>query len=137
MAGKINSRVKGCRGEREACEVLRSFGIKARRGQQFSGSPDSPDVVSSLEGWHIEVKRVESFNAYKALEQAVADGGGARPLVMHKKNGKPWLVVCLAQDVLPLLAGSVPTQDENVALRGAQVANPVVCVEEEDAWDDL
>lgn len=105
---KINSRAKGCRGEREACELLRSHGIEARRGQQFKGSPDSPDVVSGLVGYHLEVKRVESFNAYKALEQAAADkGAGERALVLHKKNGKPWLVVMLADDVLPILKQAV------------------------------
>lgn len=105
---RINSRAKGCRGEREACELLRSHGIEARRGQQFRGSPDSPDVVTSLTGFHCEVKRVESFNAYKALEQAAADKGeGERALVLHKKNGKPWLVVMLADDVLPMLKREV------------------------------
>jgi len=101
---KINSRAKGCRGEREACELLRSHGITARRGQQFKGSPDSPDVVSGLAGYHLEVKRTESFNAYKALEQALADKGeGEAPLVLHKRNSKPWLVIMLADDVLPML----------------------------------
>lgn len=105
---KINSRAKGCRGEREACELLRSHGIEARRGQQFKGSPDSPDVVSDLVGYHLEVKRVESFNAYKALEQAVADmGDGEKPVVLHKRNSKPWLVVMLADDVLPMLKREV------------------------------
>ena len=105
---KINSRAKGCRGEREACELLRSHGIEARRGQQFKGSPDSPDVVSSLEGFHLEVKRVESFNAYKAIEQAVADKGeGEKALVLHKRNNRQWLVIMLADDVLPILKREV------------------------------
>lgn len=105
---KINSRAKGCRGEREACELLRSHGIEARRGQQFKGSPDSPDVVSSLEGYHIEVKRTEALSPYVAVEQAKCDAGeGERPLVLHRRNGKPWLVIMLADDVLPILKREV------------------------------
>ena len=42
---KINSRQKGARGERQWRDELRANGYVARRGQQFSGSADSPDVV--------------------------------------------------------------------------------------------
>ena len=42
---KINSRQKGARGERELAAVFTTAGFPARRGQQFSGSPDSPDIV--------------------------------------------------------------------------------------------
>jgi Holliday junction resolvase len=41
----MNSREKGKRGERQWRDELRAQGFAARRGQQFSGSPDSPDVV--------------------------------------------------------------------------------------------
>jgi Holliday junction resolvase len=50
---KINSRAKGARAEREcAKELERLFGCSARRGQQFSGSSDSPDVVTIV-AWAI------------------------------------------------------------------------------------
>jgi Holliday junction resolvase len=53
-----NSRQKGKRGELEAAKYLRSLGFtSARRGVQYSGGPDSPDVVcDELPGVHIEVK---------------------------------------------------------------------------------
>lgn len=106
--GKINSRAKGCRGEREVAELLRSYGYEARRGQQFSGSPDSPDVVSSLEGFHIEVKRVEQFNVYKALEQANEDKGeDEKAIVFHKKNNKGWVICMDANDFLQLLDSKI------------------------------
>jgi len=41
----MNSREKGKRGERQWRDELRANGYAARRGQQFSGSPDSPDVI--------------------------------------------------------------------------------------------
>jgi hypothetical protein len=39
----VDSKRKGKRGELEFAAVLRAEGFQARRGQQFSGSPDSPD----------------------------------------------------------------------------------------------
>ena len=58
-AKKINGRQKGAQGEREFATVLKDLGIEARRGQQFSGGKDSPDVVADLTGVHFEVKRVQ------------------------------------------------------------------------------
>lgn len=92
MSKKINSRQKGARGEREAAATLAAvFGVAARRGRQFSGSPDSPDVVADLPGVHFEIKRVERLNIETALDQATRDAGGKIPVVMHKKNRRDWL----------------------------------------------
>ena len=47
----MNSRAgKGKVGEREFAELLRAHGFDARRGQQFAGGADSPDVVSEALG---------------------------------------------------------------------------------------
>lgn len=102
--GKINSRQKGARGEREFAALLREHGYEARRGQQFSGSPDSPDVVTNLP-YHFEVKRVEQFNAYKAMEQAVRDSEATKmPVVAHKRNKGEWLAVLRMSDFLKLIS---------------------------------
>lgn len=71
----MNSRSKGCRGEREFRDVLRAAGFEARRGQQYSGGGDSPDVISNVPGVHWEVKRVEAGNPYVWLAQAIRDAG--------------------------------------------------------------
>lgn len=100
--GKINSRAKGCRGEREFAGELRKAGHDARRGQQFSGLGESPDVVSSLP-FHFEVKRTESLSLYTAMAQAIRDAApGKPPVVAHKRNGKEWLVVMRLEDFLTL-----------------------------------
>ena len=82
----INSRSKGARFEREIAAWLRdTFGVEARRGQQFAGGPDSPDVI----GWpgvHIEAKHVEKLNIEKAMRQAKRDSGGNLPVVIHRRN---------------------------------------------------
>ena len=59
MATGRTSRNKGKVGERELAAALRAEGFEsARRGQQYSGSETSADVVG-LPGIHIECKRVE------------------------------------------------------------------------------
>lgn len=69
---RINSRNKGAVAERELAAYLRERGIEARRGQQHAGGPDSPDVVSALEGIHIECKRQERTDPYGWMAQAQA-----------------------------------------------------------------
>ena len=87
-----NSRAKGARGERELAAVLREYGYATRRGQQYSGANGDPDVIG-VPGLHIECKRVEQLNIGKAMEQSMDDArAGEIPVVMHKKNRKPWLV---------------------------------------------
>lgn len=95
----MNSRAKGKRGELEWAEFLRSRGIEARRGQQFSGFPLSPDVVSSLP-FHFEVKRVESLNIEKAMSQAIRDACDNTPVVAHRRNHGEWLITMRADDWL-------------------------------------
>lgn len=105
MSKKINSRNKGASGERElAHELERVLGCSARRGQQFSGGPDSPDVVTNIPGIHIECKRTERFNLYAAMEQSTRDAGENNiPVVCHRSNRKDWVVVVRLDDLPRLL----------------------------------
>ena len=95
----INSREKGKRGEREWAKVCTRHGFPAYRGQQHSGSPDSPDVVCPLlSDFHFEVKRVERFNVYDALAQARRDAGDKTPVVVHRKNNCEWVAILPAEN---------------------------------------
>lgn len=97
----VHSRNKGKVGELEVAAMLREHGFDARRGQQFSGSPDSPDVVTDLEGHHVEVKRTERLDLYAAVDQAAADAPeGAMPVVFHRRSRKPWVVIMPAEEYL-------------------------------------
>lgn len=101
--GKM-SKEKGKQGEREVAALLRTYSFAARRGQQFSGGGDSPDVVHDIPGIHIEVKRTEKFDLYGALRQAKADSPQLHtPVVFHRKNLEPWVVVMPAEDFLGLM----------------------------------
>lgn len=115
----MNSRQKGARGEREAAAAwAAAVGGTARRGQQFHGGTDSPDVVTSIPGIHLEVKRVERGNPYSWVDQAVRDAGDSVPVVLHKRNFCDWLVVLRLSDVTRL-AAQIGAQAQ--ALGGAAV----------------
>ena len=98
------SREKGKRGEREVAAILRRNGYEGRRGVQYHGGTDSPDVVG-LPGIHIEVKRVEKLNVGEAMEQAIRDSDrmlDGMPALFHRRNRKPWLVTMRLEDWLKL-----------------------------------
>jgi hypothetical protein len=96
-----NSRRKGKAGELEAAHYLTAlFHTPVRRGRQFRGSPDSPDVVG-LDGLHVEVKRVEAGNVETWLKQSERDASTEQvPMVLHRRNGDAWKVTIRADDLL-------------------------------------
>lgn len=99
----MNSKQKGARGERLWRDELRAQGYTARRGQQFSGSPDSPDVVCDDLPFHQEVKFVEKLNLQDAVDQASRDACGKPWIVAHKRSHSPWLVTMLADEWFKLV----------------------------------
>lgn len=100
--GKM-SKTKGKVGEREVAALLRSYGFEARRGQQFAGGTDSPDVVHNMPGFHIEVKRTETTALYAWLKQAATDAKPEEiPVVFHRKNNGGWIVIMTAEDFLSI-----------------------------------
>jgi len=101
--GKINSRAKGARYERELARYLDENGFPARRGQQFAGGSDSPDVVSEEFPFHIEAKFVEALNLYKAMTQSLRDAGDKPPCVIHRKKNSESMFTCRLSDLVALL----------------------------------
>ena len=76
----INSRNKGAAFERWVAEWFRDhLGTPARRGQQFSGGPDSPDVQDAVPGVHVECKADERLNLHNAMQQSMRDAGSSSP----------------------------------------------------------
>lgn len=97
----VHSLNKGKNGEREWAHWLNeNLGCQARRGRQFSGSPDSPDVVdAAIPGIQAEVKRVESLNIHQAMAQAVKDSGAKIGYVAHRRNRGEWMITLRASDL--------------------------------------
>jgi hypothetical protein len=99
------SRQKGKRGEREAAaELAVVFACDARRGVQFQGGPDSPDVVLEGINVHVECKRTETLNVYKAIDQAKNDAPPSHvPVVWHRRNGRESVVIVETSRLIELV----------------------------------
>ena len=112
----MNSREKGASGERELAGILREYGYTARRGQQYCGANGDADVVG-IPGIHIECKRVERLNLDEAMAQSERDAkkDGGTPVVIHRKNRKPWRVTMNLEDFIALLkeAGHEPGEESS------------------------
>ena len=115
---KINSRMKGKRGELAACSAWREEGWAARRSQQFCGAGgESADIlVEDLPAnLHIEVKCVEKLNLQQAMDQARRDASpGSTPIVMHKRSRMPFQVTLLFEDFCALLRGDLLDETKNI-----------------------
>lgn len=114
----MKSRKKGVKAEREFRDVLTAAGFPARRGQQFKGGADSPDVVCPSLPIHWEVKRRERIkyaDLVAWVEQAAVEAGVPAPgeewrvaVVAFRASRQPWLVALSAEDLLWLLRGHKP-----------------------------
>lgn len=113
----MNSNRKGKVGEREIARYLRDNGYSdARRGQQFKGGADSPDVVG-LKGFHIEVKRVERLDLNAAMEQSIRDSAENEiPVVFHRKNKDYWKATMRLDDFMEVINGKHNTQERDTML---------------------
>ncbi len=98
---RAQSLAKGKAGEREAAKRLAElFNVDTRRGQQYQGGPDAPDVVADIPGVHFEVKRTEELRLWKAMDQATNDAADAAvPVVLHRANGKRWVAIVYLDDL--------------------------------------
>jgi hypothetical protein len=104
----INSRAKGCRGERAFRDFLREQGfLMAHRGQQFCGLRGNADVICpETPQIHYEVKRGERLDVYGAIDQATRDCGDSWPIVAWRKNNRDWVIVMPGETFARLLRGS-------------------------------
>lgn len=107
MTKRINSKKKGKVGELEFAHLLKSYGYGARRGVQYSGDVDAPDVICETLPIHWEVKRVENLNLYDAIAQADRDcplSKNKLRVVAHRKNRHRWLFTLEEVDFFRLLS---------------------------------
>lgn len=107
----MNSRTKGKTGELELSHKLRTYGFDCRRGQQYHGGGDSPDIVG-LPGVHIECKRVEKLQIETAMVQSRrdAEGTGDIPVVMHRRNREGWKVTMDLDEFMNLYIAATSDQ---------------------------
>ena len=110
-----SQREKGKRGEREAAaELAQVLGVAARRGVQYQGGPDSPDVVLDGVAIHVEAKRTERLTLWPAIDQARDDApAGAVPVVWHRANRRPSVVIVETTRLLELAREVVRAADRD------------------------
>jgi hypothetical protein len=102
--GRMSKR-KGSAGELEAARKLNEvLGTAFHRGRQYHGGPESPDLAGDLPGLHVEVKRTEKLRLWEAIAQAGTDAGTDQvPVVMHRANHKPWVLIVEVDQLILLL----------------------------------
>ena len=102
MNGRSSQR-KGRTGEVEIAHILQAHGIAARPGRAQSYGTE-PDVLG-LDGYHLEIKRVEKLNVPAAMRQSIQDSErfkDGKPLLLHRRNREPWLCTMLLSDFLQI-----------------------------------
>lgn len=99
-----SQRDKGKRGELEAAKLLVAvLGLPARRGQQYQGTPESPDV-QWIPGVAVEVKRREAGNPARWLAEALAECLPSDvAMVLHRRSRQPWHLTMRVQDLGALI----------------------------------
>lgn len=104
MSGR-RSRQKGKSGEREFAALLRKHGYDARRGVQYAGGSESPDVVCPDLPVHFEVKRRNGGSLKAWLQQCQHETKpGKASVVAVRADNEDWRVYMTAEDWLWLLA---------------------------------
>ena len=103
--GKINSKQKGARFERQLATVFRAYGYAdARRTAQYCGNTGDASDVVGLTGIHVEAKSQETMRLYDWMAQAKRDSEntGNLPAVFHKKSRADILVTMTMDDWMRL-----------------------------------
>lgn len=114
--GKINSKAKGARFERQIANLLKEYGYcEARRTAQYCGNTGDASDVVGLPGMHIECKHQEKMMLYDWMAQAIRDSKGMpdMPIVIHKKNNADILVTMRFEDFMELYEKAHPKAGEN------------------------
>lgn len=101
----VNSIQKGKSYERLVAKKVRDFGFDCRRGQQFSGGEDSPDVVSEDLNWlHFECKHSKVVKIYDWIEQATKDAGSSKvPVVVFRRDRSDDMVSLRLMDFMGII----------------------------------
>ena len=90
----MNSRAKGCRGERELAHELIRLGMFAHRSQQYCGRAGDADLEVRGLQLHVECKRTGRARIAEFVAQAKRDSAGKPYAVFLRLDGmREWLVI--------------------------------------------
>lgn len=94
-----SQQVKGKEGEREVANILKSFGLMARRGQVWNGEPD---IIAPTLPIHLEVKRQETVKIGEWMRQSQEQSRGLVPAVVFRRSREKWKICMELEDFLRL-----------------------------------
>jgi hypothetical protein len=111
------SRTKGRSGELEVARIFRDAGYDCERVPNSGGLRIKGDLYGNVPA-HIEVKRTERLELWRALKQAEDECGSKPPVLVFRRNRSPWYAAVPLDYLLSIMAASR-------ALSGAYSASQV------------
>jgi len=99
----IATKKKGATYERYVAHRMAEVWPDAKRGFQFRGGDEAPDVTGTP--YHIEAKHRRNVSIQAAMQQAIADTNGQPPVVISRDNHGEDLVTMRLDDWLTLHKG--------------------------------
>jgi hypothetical protein len=134
----VNSIQKGKSYERTVAKIVRSFGFDCRRGQQFSGGEDSPDVVSEELNWlHFECKHSKVVKIYDWIDQATRDAGESKiPLVAFRRDRSDDMVSLRLSDFMGIIREVMDARSREQGISGTSSGGIVrEQIERDPGWN--
>lgn len=127
----MHSKRKGAVGERLAAESVREHWgpayREARRGVQYKGGPDSPDLAE-LPGIHAEVKVRKALSVAKFMDQAQDEAADEDvPVVLMKAWRTGWFVMIRIEDTLAFARLQLQSGPDAVPGGGGNLDAPGPC----------
>lgn len=104
MSGRA-SRTKGRSGEQEVARLFRAAGYDCERVPNSGGLRLKGDLYGNVPA-HIEVKRTERLELWRALRQAEDECGDKTPVLVFRRSRSPWYAAVPLDYLLGLMAGS-------------------------------
>lgn len=98
------SRDKGRRGEQELAKLYKAQGYSDCYRTPNSGGLQVKGDLQGVGNLHIEVKRIEKLNIWKALQQAVEEAEPDQTPALHfRRNSGSWYVALPLESFFKLL----------------------------------
>jgi hypothetical protein len=107
-----------------AAELTRA-GFLARRGVQYQGSSDSPDIICpELAHWHWEAKFTEKCRLCDWLNQVETDRNGKPYIIAWRRRRGPWIALLGLSALLELIRASLQQTAVAPAARNNLTSQP-------------
>ena len=107
---RSSAKQKGRDGQKEVVDLIKQYmGFTDDEVRSNPASVTGEDIILSQAArtkmpFSFEIKRVEKLNVDEGYAQAVSNRNGYIPALVHRKNGKAWLITFDFQTFLKIIA---------------------------------